>query len=168
MRRTDEHVLYPAEHGPALLLEGANPFLIVLAVIDHAAQTLDALEALRRHGVRATENPQLLLNDRDAERSVLGDLLGELERESLDLSSGNDDVDQAMALRADGVNRPPREDHLLRHSQPGGVEQREQSADIVRHAGEARRALQCRPTAHAAQRHRAENGEGDDLHGAAD
>ena len=36
------------------------------------------------------------------------------------------------------------------------------------HAGEARRALQCRRTAHAAQRHRAENGEGDDLHGAAD
>src|SRR5438046_5753309 len=78
---------------------------------------------LRSASTHATENPQLLLNDRYAERSVLGDLLGELERESLDLSSGNDVVDQAVALRADRVNRPPREDHLLRHSQPGGVEQ---------------------------------------------
>jgi hypothetical protein len=57
MRQTDQQALLSAEHGPALFLEGAYPFLIVLAVIDHAAQALDALEALRRHGVRATPRP---------------------------------------------------------------------------------------------------------------
>src|SRR6516162_8315064 len=81
--------------------------------------------------MRTGENAKLLLHDRDAQRGILRDLRGELERERFDLGGGDDVVDHTSALRMDSINWPTREGHLFRHPQTGGIEQREHSADIV-------------------------------------
>jgi hypothetical protein len=58
--------LLAGEHRPALFLEGADALLVIAAVVNHAPEALDALEAPWRHGVCAAQNAQLLLHHGDA------------------------------------------------------------------------------------------------------
>ena len=61
-------------------------------------QRLDALEALRRHRVRAGEDAKLLLHHRDRQRRVRRDVLGHRDAERIELVHGHYMVDQAEAL----------------------------------------------------------------------
>jgi len=60
--------LGPSEDWAALLEEGPDPLLVVVAVIHLAAERLDALIGLRREWVGVRQDPQLLFHDAVDER----------------------------------------------------------------------------------------------------
>ena len=64
----------PLELRLALFLEGGEALDVVAAVVDDAAQPLDALEPERVDRVCAFEDAQLLLHHRDCKRRVLDDV----------------------------------------------------------------------------------------------
>ena len=71
------------ELGLAFFFEGFDTFSIILAVINHAPQSLDTLETPRAHWMSASEHTQLLFHHGDRERRIFSDVTGELIRKRL-------------------------------------------------------------------------------------
>ena len=70
--------LLALEYGFAFLQERANALLVIIAVVNVSAETLEPLESLGALGTRLGEDPQLFLQERDAQWRSLGDLGGDL------------------------------------------------------------------------------------------
>src|SRR3954464_12760181 len=129
-----EFVSLAFERGFALFLEGANALAIILAVVHHTPQPLNPLETLWRHRMRSSQDPQLLLHDRNAQWSIRRDLVRQMHRKRLQIRSGYDVVDHSVSLSPRRIDWLGRKGHLLGHAQARGVQKREHPTHIVRHA----------------------------------
>jgi len=82
--------------------------------------------------VGITQQPQLLLDDRDGQRRVFGDLCGHGITEGLQLIARHEVVEDAELHGTVGADRPGGEKHLAGHARPDHIDEMQDAGGIVR------------------------------------
>jgi hypothetical protein len=131
-------ITYPGRSG-AFLKEGPYALLVVVAVVNLAAERLDTLVRLWRERVGIREDPQLLLHDPVDERRRGGDVGGKVGSRSLKLRCRNDSVQDAVGGHPPGRNATGGEQHLLHEMHVGDLHEVEHTRQVVRDPKPSRR-----------------------------
>ena len=95
MEKYEPSISLAAKNWFAFLEKGLDAFLIVAAVVDLAAQRLNALIRFGVKGMRIAEHPQLLFQDAMYQGRSFRDSARKLHGEGLKFVAGDDVVDHA-------------------------------------------------------------------------
>src|SRR6185369_736892 len=119
------------EHRGPLRQKRLDPFRVVFAVIHQTPQSLDPLEGIGTQGVGARQKPYLLLDDADTQRTVTGDLPGQIVGEFLQFLNRDQMVENSQFFCLFGTHGLGGEEHLFGDIGPHDVDKVKYTGGVV-------------------------------------